>query len=134
LDSCGTPASDDEQLFVELYPSLRRFASVVKPPEVDADDLVQEAVVRALGLGPLCEHENPGAYLRRAIVNVAANHRRGLGRRRRAWSRLVPAIEHGASYPSDLEDLGCTETAGRARVSRALRKLRVDLEEEVRDV
>jgi RNA polymerase sigma-70 factor (ECF subfamily) len=143
---------------MELYGSLRRLAAVVKPVELEADDLVQEAVVQTLARGPLCEHENPGAYLRRAIVNLAANHRRKLGRQRRAFLRLAQTSEEQATYPSDLQDLqrlkpfergavylavvegsshreiaealGCTELAARARVSRALRKLRTSLEEE----
>jgi RNA polymerase sigma factor (sigma-70 family) len=161
LGTSGTPVSADERLFLDLYVSLRRFACVVKSPEMDADDLVQEAVVRTLALGPLSDHQNPGAYLRRTIINLAANERRGFGRRRRALLRVTDSVERAASYPSDLDDLlrltpaeraavylsvverwshrevaavlDCTEAAGRARVSRALRKLRLHLHEEVRD-
>lgn len=155
------PESRDERLFAQLYVPLRRFAAVVKPPEVDADDLVQEALLRALAIRPLCEYEDPASYLRRAIVNLASNQRRWLGRRRRALSRLTPVADKDAAYPSDLQELlrlksrdraalylavvedrsysevadilGCSEVAVRARVSRALRRLRVQLEEEVRD-
>jgi RNA polymerase sigma-70 factor (ECF subfamily) len=148
-------------MFERLYPSLRRFASVVKPPEVDADDLIQEALVRALALRPLSEYSNPGAYLRQTIVNLASNARRGFGRRRQALWRLAETGRSEASYPSDLQDLlrlkpaeraavylavveghdhaaiaemlRCTESAARTRVSRGLRKLRIELDEEVRD-
>jgi RNA polymerase sigma factor (sigma-70 family) len=151
----------DERLFAQLYVPLRRFAAVVGPPEVDADDLVQEALLRTLAIRPLCEYEDPAAYLRRTIVNLASNQRRWLGRRRRALARLTPVSHEDATYPSDLQELlrlrppdraalylavvedrsysevadvlGSTETAVRARVSRALRRLRVQLEEEVRD-
>jgi DNA-directed RNA polymerase specialized sigma24 family protein len=151
----------DERLFAQLYVPLRRFAAVVKPPEVDADDLVQEALVRALAIRRLCEYEDPAAYLRRTIVNLASNQWRWLGRRRRALGRLTPPSHEGAAYPSDLEELlrlkpldraalclavvegrsysevadvlGSSEVAVRAWVSRALRRLRVELEQEVRD-
>jgi RNA polymerase sigma factor (sigma-70 family) len=151
----------DERLFAQLYAPLRRFAAVVKPPEVDADDLVQEALLRTLAIRPLCEYEDPASYLRRTIVNLASNERRWLGRRRRALARLGSASYEHAAYPSDLQELlrlkpldraalylvvvegrsynevadmlGNSEIAVRARVSRALRRLRVELEEEVRD-
>jgi RNA polymerase sigma factor (sigma-70 family) len=151
----------DERLFAQLYEPLRRFAAVVKPPEVDADDLVQEALLRTLAIRRLCEYEDPAAYLRRTIVNLVSNQRRWLGRRRRALARLTPLSDEDAAYPSDLQELlrlrpldraalylavvegrsysevadvlGSSEVAVRARVSRALRRLRVELEEEVRD-
>ena len=138
-----------------LYPALHRFAGAVGPLEVDPDDLVQEAFVRVLRAGRLEGVENPGAYLRRTIVHLAANHRRGLGRRRRALSRLETAPDASAVYPSDLADLlrlapedravlylvhveqqpyaeaaatlGCSEEAARARASRARRRLRAEV-------
>ena len=155
-------ARSDEELFAELYPSLRRFAAAVRAAEEDADDLVQEALARALAIAPLSERENPGAYLRTAIVRLASNQRRWLARRRRAFTRAAPAPDaNQASYPSDLDDLRrlpprdravlylslveghayreigdvlrCSEQAARARASRALRRLRADLREEIAD-
>jgi RNA polymerase sigma factor (sigma-70 family) len=147
----------DDSLFRTLYPGLRRFAAVVRPSEIEGDDLVQEALVRALALQPLADYEDPGAYLRAAIVRIASNHRRSLGRAHRAYARLSPSAEPGAyaEYPSDLDDLrrlkpadraalyllaverrsygdiaellGCSETAARSRVSRALKRLRSEL-------
>ncbi len=159
MNGSGSLPQDDEQLFAGLYRSLRRFASVVGPEEVDADDLVQEALVRALALRPLGEYSEPGAYLRRTILNLASNTRRQLGRRRRAISRVVASDSSAEAYPSDLGDLlrlrpseraavylsvvdglshaevaaalGCSEAAARNRVSRALRRLRIELNEEV---
>jgi len=159
----GTSDGDlgDEALFGQLYPALRRFAAVVKPAEVDTDDLVQEALVRALTVGPLSQYEDPGAYLRRTIVNLASNARRRSGRARRAFRKLLVSEQAGTSFPSDLEDLrrlrpadraavylaavegqphaviaetlGCSEAAARNRVSRGLRRLRADLGQELRD-
>jgi RNA polymerase sigma-70 factor, ECF subfamily len=104
----GAVVGSDDALFAELYPALRRLAAMVAPPEAEPDDLVQEAVSRALRKGPLTRLDNPGAYLRRAVVNLAANERRRLGRWRRARIRAVrPPSDDGqpAAYPSDLADL-----------------------------
>jgi DNA-directed RNA polymerase specialized sigma24 family protein len=155
-------AQRDDELFAELYPSLRRFAAVVRPVEEDPDELVQEALTGALALRPLSSYENPQAYLRKAIMNLASNRRRSLARRRRADARVVPLVElQPTSYPSDLDDLrrldvrdravlylslveghsyreiseilGCNEVSARARASRALRRFRVDLRAEIAD-
>jgi RNA polymerase sigma factor (sigma-70 family) len=146
---------DDDRLFAELAGDLRRLARAVRPPDVDADDLVQEALVRALRRGPLCELDQPAAYLARAVVNLARDHRRSFSRRR----RLAPLVARSASateddYPSDLADLlavdpgdravlwlrvvegrshaevaailDITPGASRTRLSRALARLRVE--------
>jgi RNA polymerase sigma factor (sigma-70 family) len=158
----GRAAPDDEALFAALYPGLRRFAAVVRPAEVDPDDLVQDALARTLALRPLAECDDPGAYLRTAILRLAANHRRSLGRRRRALARMNDAAGESARYPSDLDDLrrlspveravlylsvvegrsfaeigaliGSSEPAARARSSRALKRLRVELTAEQREI
>lgn len=154
-------AVSDAALFEGLYPSLRRLAVAVCPAEHDPDDLVQEATARALRGGPLHRLDDPAAYLRRAIVNLASNERRRLGRRRAAMQRTSAAIEETArEYPSDvavllslppadravvwLADverlpfdqvaaaLGCTPAAARARAVRARARLRPLLEEDDR--
>jgi RNA polymerase sigma-70 factor (ECF subfamily) len=153
--------NSDDELFARLYPALRRFAGVVRPVEEDPDDLVQEALVRALRAGPLSSYEDPGAYLRTTIVRIAANQRRSLGRRRRAYGRAIDPGAAVPSYPSDLDDLrrlpvperavlyltlveghsyrevgmmlGCTEVAARRRASRAMRRMRSGLEAEIAD-
>lgn len=146
----------ERELLVRLYPTLRRFAAVVGPIEIDPDDLVQDAVVGALGRRRLDDYSDLGAYLRRSIVSLAANERRRFGRRRRALSRLAPPVNgQVASYPSDLPDLvalapesravlylaevegwsyleiatllGTTEDAARTRASRARAQLRQQL-------
>lgn len=115
-------ASSDREIFRQLYPGLRRFAAVVGAVELDPDDLVQDAVTRALAGGQLSRFDSPGAYLRRAIVNAASNDRRGDGRRLRALVRLRGGMVEArpAMYPSDAAEL--------ARLSptvRALTYLRV---------
>ena len=149
----------DSELFEELYPGLRRFAAATAPSEVDPDDLVQEAVAQALRLRQLSELDNPGAYLRRTIANLASNQRRGFARWRTAMGRTGrPEESRLAEYDSDLADLmrvppegravlylvevegqpyadaaallGITEEAARARAARARKRLRLDLEGE----
>lgn len=144
--------ADDERRFAEVYASVRRFAAAVGPPGVDPDDLVQEALARALRQGPLDSFDSLGGYLRTTVLNLARGHRR-------SWSRATRAISRGAwvrpdttdAYPSDLADLmrlppetravlylvevegctfaevaqllGLTAEAARARASRARRAL-----------
>jgi RNA polymerase sigma factor (sigma-70 family) len=146
----------EDDLFRALYPGLRRFAAAVGPIEVDPDDLVQDALVRVLRRGTLSELDDPQAYLRRTIVNLAADRRRGFGRWRRALGRLDRHTRGEVSaYPSDLADLlslppevravlwlvdvegrpfeevatviGCSVTAARSRASRGRRQLRMTL-------
>ena len=141
----------------EIYVPLRRFAAVVAPPEVEPDDLLQEALLRVLRRGSLSQLDAPLAYLRRTVLNLAANERRWLARRRRALAATaLSAIEsEPLSYPSDLADLlslpaptraavyladiegyshaevarilGCTEATARKRTSRARKRLRTVL-------
>ena len=148
---------DDAGLFASLYPSLRAFAAVTGSVDVEPDDLVQEAVARTLRNHRLIDLDDAGAYLRRAIVNLAANRRRSLARFRLAFARL-DRVDEGRTpeYASDLNDLlklepdarallfmieveghsyaeaasvlGITEEAARARAIRARRRLRAEVE------
>jgi RNA polymerase sigma-70 factor (ECF subfamily) len=145
----------------ELYPSLCRFAAIIAPPEVEPDDLVQEALYQVLRRTAVSDLEHPTAYLRRTILNLLSNHRRSSGRLRRALARMNPAIGVMDTYPSDLEMLlrlspkaravifmrdiegrsyaeiadaaGCREATARATASRARRELRNILFEEERN-
>lgn len=146
------------EVVLALHPGLRRFAAVVAPVEMDPDDLMQEAWVRVLKRRPLEDYDDVAAYMRRTIVNLAANERRRLGRGRRALRALEPsrAERVDPSYPSDLADLqrldpadrallyllevegwshrevgevlGCSEGASRVRFTRARQKLRLEME------
>lgn len=153
-------AIEESQLFEQLYQPLRRFAAVVAPIEVDPDDLLQEAVSRVLRKHRLTDLEEPKAYLRRTMVNIAANQVRHFVRTRRAVSRLVAGTGPGGDeYPSDLSDLmelppreravlylsevegyryaeiglmlECSEAAARKRALRARRRLHAVLVGEV---
>ena len=152
-----TSVGDDGSLFASLYVELRRFAAVVGWPDHDPDDLIQEAVARALRHGPLVRLDNPGAYLRTAIVRLASNRRRGRATRDAVHRRLAASDRDGSvdAYPSDLDELrrldardrallflsaverrpfaeiavllGMAESAARKRSSRALVRLRHEL-------
>jgi RNA polymerase sigma factor (sigma-70 family) len=124
---------------------------------MDADDLIQEALVRTLTRHTLEELDDPLAYLRTVIVRLASNNRRTAGRRRRrALARIGRDVDEvRTSYPSDTDDLwrlepderaavflavveershreiadvlGCSEEASRKRLSRALVRLKASL-------
>ena len=157
--SSGETDETDEAVFERLYPGLRRWAAAVGPIEVEPDDLVQEAVARTLRNHTLVQLDDAGAYLRRTIVHLAANHRRGMARWRGAVARLDRNDEgRTEQYASDLDDLlrlapaaravlylvevdghsyaeagavlGISEEAARARAARARRRLRLDIQEE----
>jgi RNA polymerase sigma-70 factor (ECF subfamily) len=147
---------EEAELLRSLYPGLRRLAGACGPIDVEPEDLVQEAVTRALRRGPLTNLDDPGAYLRRAIINLASNRRRGLHRWHLALRRHGAAVPETDGYPSDLSELlrlapldrailflvdvedasyadaarslGCSEDAARQRASRARRRLRELLE------
>jgi RNA polymerase sigma factor (sigma-70 family) len=150
---------DGAATFADLYAQLRRFASVVRSLEMDADDLVQEALVRTLTRHKLEDLDDPGAYMRTVIVRLASNNRRTIGRQRRAFVRTLAQTESvQIAYPSDTDDLwrlapderaavylsiveqrshreistilACSEEASRQRVSRALVRLRAEIRAE----
>jgi DNA-directed RNA polymerase specialized sigma24 family protein len=151
----------DEQLIDALYVPLRRFAAVVSNWGEDPDDLLHDAWLRVLERRPLADLDNPAAFVRRTMMNLAANRRRQAGSRR--WLRGRWNIQNPGptvdGYPSDLADLaglpgdqratlylaevegysydeigkmmGCTANAARMRAMRARRRLRSALEAEV---
>jgi RNA polymerase sigma-70 factor (ECF subfamily) len=153
----GEARASDAEFVRAHYGTLRRFAAVVGCPVLEPDDLVQEALERALRLGPLRDLDEPLSYLRRVMLNLASNARRSSGRRHRAFARAAPATEGAlATYPSDLAMLsavapdvgavlylaeveqwsyaeigallGCSDDAARARATRGRRVLRAALE------
>lgn len=107
LEPSSSVDRDDAAVVAGLYGPLRRFAGAVGPVEVDPDDLVQEALVRTLRVRPLGDLDDPGAYLRRVIVNLAASHRQRFGVRRRALFRWYASASDATEpvYPSDVAEL-----------------------------
>ena len=85
----------EKDLFVELYPSLRRFAAVVGDDDMEPDDLVQEALTSALTRGSLSDLDKPGAFLRKSIMNLIRSSRRSAGRRA-AKANLIAGLSAAA--------------------------------------
>lgn len=158
----GTIDEGEQRLIADLYPSLRRFASTVRPPWEDGNDLVQEAFLRVLrSKGSLMGLDNPGAYLRRTIVNLARDRQRAEVRGRAALSKVGPQPPEVSRYSWQLEELrlvspksravlylrivegwpyadigemlGCTQISARVAASRGRRQLESILSSEVRD-
>ena len=145
--------SRDRQIVEEAYHRLRHFGEVIAPEGAEGDDLLQEALVRTLRRGRLCDLEHPIPYLRKAMVHLASNERRHAAIRARVLTRLkTQALPTPDSYPSDVAELmalppkakaalylaevdgytyaevgqliGCSEAAARKNASRARRQLR----------
>ena len=105
----------DRELLRGLYPKLRAFAAVVGPHDVGPDDLLHDTLVRVLSKRSLTGLDYPLAYLRRAILNEAANQRRRLGRGRVAYLKAVPTGQRTDDvYPHDLDYLKALQPRERA--------------------
>lgn len=146
---------DDVELVRALYGGWRRFAAVVAPLEIEPDDIVQEALARALQRGSLASLDHPDRYVRVVMLRLASNERRHLGVMRRWRQRQSDPVGARDAYPSDVADLqrlspkvraalflaevegwsfadvaallGCTEEAARARAARGRQELRAAL-------
>lgn len=158
LTSYGQRTEPEEwRMIDELYPMLHRFAAVVAPWDVEADDLLHDALVDVLAKRSLSEIDHLAPYLRKTIVNLAAGHSRRSGALRRALARMAAGNDESEqpSYPSEMTELeclppreravlylvevegyryaeiarmlGCSEVAARKRASRGRARLRVEL-------
>lgn len=87
-ESAWAPVLD--RLVRERRPALVRYAALLTGGDLrDADDLVQEALVRTFSRGrPLREVEAAEQYVRRAILRVFVDGYR----RRQHWQRLRPLV------------------------------------------
>lgn len=106
LDKSDEAHGLDDETIRALYPALHRFAAVVAPWDMDPDDVLHDALVRALRTGRR-EVANPGAYVRTAIVNSVRSQIRHNRSQRRA-TRLLAGGNRGATteaYPSDVAEL-----------------------------
>jgi len=100
-------------MFAAIYPALRRYAAMWASNECEPDDLVQEAVLRMLRAGSPVE--DPKAYLRIAIANIARNQYRNRDRVAARASKNGPSyISTIDVYPSDLGWLANLAPAERA--------------------
>lgn len=159
MERIGRVDHDDAELIATMYADLRRFAAVVAPWDMDPDDVLHSVLVTIMRRGRLSDLDDPAAYLRRSIVNHVRSQIRSQRARRMMQRRVTGGEEHFVSYPSDLDDLLRLEpreravlylhdvegfdfeevatmtglTVGNARMiaSRARRRLRAELSEEV---
>ena len=152
-----TGPADERHALERAYEGLRRFAAAVGPPDVEPDDLVQEAFARVLrrGIGDIDDLER---YLRRTVLHLSANERRSWTRRESAFARhggpssttdstlvevsdllALPGDVRAVLWLVEVEDwpysevaalLGCSEGAARMRAARGRRALRAMAKEE----
>lgn len=127
-----------EQVVRERYPRLVAHARLVAGSDVDAQDLVQEAVISVFsGRARFGSVQQAEAYLRRAIVSRAVDDSRRRGREARAFGRagaqpVTPVVveergpgadvlralatlsprERACVVLRQMEDLSIQETAG----------------------
>ena len=93
--------------------ALKGYAFVVCGDESDAEDLVQEALVRAYGSPGPTRSGDAEAYVRRIVLNLYIDRYR----RRRLWGRTVPRLACDADYAIE------ADAVRRHDVSDALRGL-----------
>lgn len=107
MESLSRVELGEWRIVEELYPSLRRFAAVVAPADLEPDDLLQQALVSVLRKRCFSDLDHPAAYLRKTILNAAHAHNRGRGRWRKAMAKYAASADAFASpgYPSDLDEL-----------------------------
>lgn len=144
------------EAFLSHYPGLLRMCVLVTGRREVAEDLVQEAFVRAAGAIERLPADEIRPYLRAAAMNIWRNRLRRLALERRAQPTLLPAEEVSIEERHALwetirklpagqraclvlryyEDLSERETARilgsavgtvKSQTSRALRRLRKDL-------
>jgi RNA polymerase sigma-70 factor (sigma-E family) len=110
-----TQGSDDlERLLAERGSQLMRTAVLLTGNQQDGEDLLQAAIERLLRRGRRLD--NPEAYLRRSLYNLAADG----WRRQGAWRRRLPMI--GASDPVTETDITATVDL-RDALMRTMRRL-----------
>jgi len=95
-DATGRPTL--EELYLQHAPAAFRLALLLTGNRPQAEDLVQDAFVRAVGrLGHVRNSEAFGAYLRRTVVNLTKN----TWRRRALERRHAATLEPDAASPED---------------------------------
>jgi len=110
----NSDAGDDAEIFRQLYPKLLAYAAVVADAGVEADDLVQEALVATLRSHQLVDLDYPLTYLRRAVLSAAIGGQRKSAIFRKYAPDLVDDDSRRPAYPSDLSDLDHLEPRDRA--------------------
>jgi RNA polymerase sigma-70 factor, ECF subfamily len=113
-----------EQLLAEHVPRVRRFARAMSRSEADADDLAQEALLKAyLALRSYRFQAAFSTWLYRVVRNAFIDHARAAGTRRDAHNRTLGSEDERAADPAPLPDDLLARDQLRTQVWDALREL-----------
>lgn len=105
-----------EEFAAGRLPALLRFALVLTGNRADAEDVVQEVLVRAQARwAAIVAHGRPEAYIRRMVVNEF------ISARRRTWRLTLKAGAEELDWPTTPDPAG--EHAERAALLAELAKL-----------
>jgi RNA polymerase sigma-70 factor (sigma-E family) len=91
-----------EDYVASRFRALCRLAFLLTGDWAEAEDLVQDALVRCERRWPKIAADDPHAYVRRAVVNGAANWRRRRRTELPLSEGLVPAGDHTATTDARL--------------------------------
>ena len=111
-----------EDFFRREYPAMVALAAAVSRSPHTAEDLAQEAMLRARRhWDRLSGFDKPGTWVRRVTINLSLNSRRGVAREARTrlawWERHEPAEQPQALDPDLLDALHALSPHQRAAVS-----------------
>lgn len=88
----STETSSFVEFYRREYPSVAGFAYVLTGDHAAAEDLAQDAFLAARQAWPkICRYDQPGAWVRRVLVNQSRTRFRRLTRERKAIARLTPS-------------------------------------------
>jgi RNA polymerase sigma-70 factor (sigma-E family) len=146
------------EAFQEHYLPLLRLATLLSQESHTAEDLVQEAFVRAAARLAALSPEDVRPYLRRAVVNLWKNTQRHAAQSaRRTWQLDEPSVDadpvdrelmrglllglaprqraclvlryyEDLTGPQIAEVLGCSEGTVKSQTSKALKRLRKEID------
>ena len=86
-----------EEYVVARFPALRRLAYLLTGDWAEAEDIVQDALVRCERRWRGIVADDPHAYVRRAVVNGAANWRRRSRRELPLAEEASVAVDHATT-------------------------------------
>ena len=115
-------SSSFEVFFRREYPGMVALAAAVSRSPHTAEDLAQEAMVRARKhWDRIGAFDKPGTWVRRVTINLSLNSRRGVAREARTrvawWERREPAEQPQALDPELLDALRALSPHQRAAVA-----------------
>jgi RNA polymerase sigma-70 factor (ECF subfamily) len=111
-----------EDFFRREYPALVALAAAVSGSPHTAEDLAQEAMLRARShWDRIGTFDKPGTWVRRVTINLALNSRRGIAREARTrlawWERREPAEQPQTLDPDLFDALHALSPQQRAAIS-----------------